>query len=233
MSCTDCASTIQQTEGFILKAQETERNLLAKTGRPQPVNNVLSPSEIRSLASKASQPKSAEKPSLSDVLQKLGSGLTVKKVQTGDSKSTQDRNAIVSGVEQFLAMKMEVLDEEVENIPTEDLIQYNDTDDEDAQREAQNSFNNIVSVNVKESHSDSEEWHESYLEEALSEEGDEDYTPTLLYSAKRKVRFSDWVVVEECMVNWIYLLNSREQDDICLSLSRGHALQRRKVSSLT
>ncbi|EDS33919.1 gastrula zinc finger protein XFG20-1 [Culex quinquefasciatus] len=187
VACTDCASIIQQTEGFILKAQETERNLLAKTGRPQPANNVLSPSEIRSLASKASQPKSADKPSLSDVLQKLGSGLTVKKVQTGDSKST-DRNAQVSGVEQFLAMKMEVLDDEVENIPTEDLIQYNDTDDEDAQREAQTSFNNIVSVNVKESHSDSEEWHESYLEEALSEEGDEDYTPTPLYSGKRKPR---------------------------------------------
>lgn len=184
VSCTSCASTIQETEGFILKAQETERTLLQKASRPQISNNVLSPAEIRSLASKT--PKPAEKQSLTDVLQKLnGSCLTVKKVHGGNA--TQGRNANVSGVEQFLKMKMEVLDDEVEHIPTEDFVQYNDTDDEEAQKEAETSFNNIVSVNIKESHSDSEDWQESYLEEALTDE-DEDYTPTALYSAKRKPR---------------------------------------------
>lgn len=182
MACAECASTIQQMEGFVLKAQEVERDLLERTNRPA-LNNVMSPSEIRSLAQsmtpKMSTPTTA---SVCDVLRKLNtSSIVIKKVEKKTIKSeptTVSIKAQPKVEEPLLKMKVEVLDEELEHLAPDNFVHYDDTDDDDDDEGevlARKSFRSIESVNVKEMHS-TDESEDAYLEERLEEEMDPDYT---------------------------------------------------------
>ncbi|XP_062536773.1 zinc finger protein 287-like isoform X2 [Armigeres subalbatus] len=181
MACAECASTIQQMEGFVLKAQEVERDLLERTSRPAH-NNVMTPSEIRSLAqsmtTKLSTPKTA---SVGDVLRKLNtSSIVIKKVDKVVPKYEPPMVQIKKqpiDEEPLLKMKVEVLDEELEHLPSDNFVHYDDTDDDDDEGEvlARKSFRSIESVNIKEMHSTDESSQDVYAEERLEIEMDPDY----------------------------------------------------------
>lgn len=157
-ACTECASTIQQMEGFVLKAQEVEQDLMERASRaPTIPNNVMSAADIRSLAcsvaAKTAKPKAE---SVKEVLRKLNAtSLVVKKLDKKPLKEEPLNEDLqqLEETEPFLKMKMEVLDEEIENLPAEDFVQYNDTDDDEAgELSAETSFHKIASVDIKELH---------------------------------------------------------------------------------
>ncbi|XP_021703820.1 zinc finger protein 2 [Aedes aegypti] len=173
MACAECASTIQQMEGFVLKAQEVERDLLERTSRPA-TNNVVTPSEIRSLAQKMTTQKSTPKAaSVNEVLRKLNtSSIVIKKVDKTLIKKepppVRSKPRLYDD-EPLLKMKVEVLDEELDHLTANDLVHYDDTDDDDDEGEvlARKSFRNIESVNIKEMHSTDEDSQDIYPEERL------------------------------------------------------------------
>lgn len=181
LACAECASTIQQMEGFVLKAQEVERDLLERTNRPV-TNNVMTPSEIRFLAQSMSTKKSTPKAaSVNEVLRKLNtSSIVIKKVDKKLIKTEPPPARVKQRFdddEPLLKMKVEVLDEELDHLTADDLVHYDDTDDDDDQGEvlARKSFRNIESVNIKEMHSSDESSQDMYPEERLEIEMDPDY----------------------------------------------------------
>ncbi|XP_062536772.1 zinc finger protein 287-like isoform X1 [Armigeres subalbatus] len=203
MACAECASTIQQMEGFVLKAQEVERDLLERTSRPAH-NNVMTPSEIRSLAqsmtTKLSTPKTA---SVGDVLRKLNtSSIVIKKVDKVVPKYEPPMVQIKKqpiDEEPLLKMKVEVLDEELEHLPSDNFVHYDDTDDDDDEGEvlARKSFRSIESVNIKEMHSTDESSQDVYAEERLEIEMDPDYVEEKkVITKRRRRRNSIWIQPE-------------------------------------
>ncbi|XP_058442833.1 zinc finger protein 624-like [Malaya genurostris] len=173
LSCTDCASTIEQMESFVQKALEVEKDMLEHSSRFR--SNIMSVAQIRSLANSVSA-QNIKQPtqSVKEVLQKLNTtSVIVKKIQ----KPLIDPLEGVGQLEDepFIKMKMEVLDEEIENLPAEDFVQYNDTDDE----EYNSNFHNILSVNIKDiGLTDDSDF--------VQDNDDEDYVPSNLSSRSKR-----------------------------------------------
>lgn len=182
MACTECASTIQQMEGFVLKAQEVERTLLERSKRTS-VSNAKSPLEIRSLVDSLGVKKTKPRPAtVNEVLRKLNtSSIVIKKIDKKDPIKIDQptKTKRIDDDEPLLKMKVEVLDEEVEHLPADDFVHYDDTDDdeEEGQVIARRSFRHIEAVNIKEMHSTDESSQEAYPEERLEIELDPDYIP--------------------------------------------------------
>lgn len=185
MACTECASTIQQMEGFVLKAQEVEQNLRDRSNRSS-AGNAMSPSQIRSLVSslgvKKVEPKSA---SVNEVLRKLNtSSIVIKKIDKKKPIKVEQPTKpkpVDDDEEPLLTMKVEVLDEEVDHLPADDFVHYDDTDDDDdddyvpeeGEVLPRHRFRrNIESINIKEMHSTDESSQEAYPEERLEIEID-------------------------------------------------------------
>ncbi|XP_055538617.1 gastrula zinc finger protein 5-1-like isoform X2 [Wyeomyia smithii] len=167
-SCNECASTIRQMENFVLKAREVEKKLLEHASRPK--SNVLSAAEIRSLANSVAAHKTKpQTQSVHDVLRKLTttSSVVVKKITPqldplGGVGQSEDETSLMK-------MKMEVLDEEVVNLPAEDFIHYNDTDDDDPHTVYKHTFQ--VTSDTKGDNSTDESVS------APEDNNDEDYEP--------------------------------------------------------
>ncbi|XP_058812290.1 zinc finger protein 124-like [Topomyia yanbarensis] len=170
MSCTECASTIQQMEAFVLKAREVEKDLLKRAARPK--GSVISAAQIRSLASSVvAQNVKPPTQSVKEVLQKLNTtSVVVKKIHKVPSLiDPLGGIGELEDEEPFLKMKMEVLDEEIENLPAEDFVQYNDTDDDDDEHFS-SSFHKILSVDMKNVGSTDDS-------DSAQDNADEDYIP--------------------------------------------------------
>ncbi|XP_053698361.1 zinc finger protein 69 homolog isoform X2 [Sabethes cyaneus] len=159
-------------EKFVLKAREVEKELREHANRRR--SNVLSAAEIRSLAnSVAAQQTKPQVQSVNDVLRKLTttSSVVIKKIvppqadPLGGADQSEEETSPIK-------MKMEVLDEEVVNLPAEDFIHYNDTDD-DSDAVYRHTFQ--VSIDSKQHHS---------TDESAQEDNDEDYEPS---SRQKKV----------------------------------------------
>ncbi|XP_065086108.1 zinc finger protein 250-like [Ochlerotatus camptorhynchus] len=178
MACTECASIIQKMEGFVLKAQEVEHSLLERSNRS--VSNVISPLEIRSLVNSISATKTKPHPaSVNEVLRKFNtSSIVIKKIDKKKPIEIEQpaKTKRIDDEEPLLKMKVEVLDEEVEHLPAEDFIHYDDTDDdEEGEVLARHSFQSIESVNIKEMHSTDESSQEAFPEERLEIEINPEY----------------------------------------------------------
>lgn len=155
-----------------MKAREVEKELLEQASRPR--SNVLSAAEIRSLAnSVAAQKNKPQVQSLNDVLQKLTTttSVVVRKITSsqvdplGGSEQLEDETPPIK-------MKMEVLDEEVANLPAEDFFHYNDTDDDDPEAVYKHTFQ----VSVDENGNNSTD--ESVSARDDNADDDDDYEPS-------------------------------------------------------
>ncbi|XP_055586618.1 zinc finger protein 16-like [Uranotaenia lowii] len=192
--CAECASMIQSAEDFVLRAQEVENDFRSRLQPMSSSKNLISTKSIRSLTSSAAvQALKPTPPSVCDVLKKLNasSAVVIKRVDKQKPPIKKETDYIS---ELPLAMTMEVLDDEVENLKTEDFVQFNDTDDdEEGEVNAERSFRQIVSVDVKNVPFYGEDSsQDGFIDEGRLEDtsDDEDYKPpqTKIKSSPKKVK---------------------------------------------
>ncbi|XP_055630621.1 zinc finger protein 287-like [Toxorhynchites rutilus septentrionalis] len=198
LACTECANFIHQTEKFVLNAQQIEKDMLErKRNISLELGNVIGTEEIRSLVNSAMTKVTKPKPeSVNDILRKLNTtSLIIKRIGNKISPKAEvlEEEELIKNGTPVMKMKMEILDEEIENLPAEDFVQYNETDDEEpANFSTEKDYQNIQSLEVEELYSENELDHSNDEQMSLLVELDNPDSLKIMadenYSGKPKIK---------------------------------------------